>query len=201
MANYAEEIVYWYLRWNGFFLVDNLVIHRSEVTDYPSDIDVLALRLPYVYEPIGGRTEDWDESLFASFKPNLSIGLICEAKSGRYDVDKLFSKQNISYVVGRFGFVSDHESLSKPVRQHAVTIFDDRFQIGKLLFSYSDGDFAGQPFLHIQIGHCEDFIIGRIRKYPREKYADRMLFPSEALQGMIEREKHRFRMHRRRDQR
>ena len=32
--NFAEELVYWYLRLNGFFPITNFVLHRDE--GYPS---------------------------------------------------------------------------------------------------------------------------------------------------------------------
>jgi hypothetical protein len=47
--NYGETNAYWYLRLNGFFLINNFVIHRTDEIAYSSDIDILGIRLPYVF--------------------------------------------------------------------------------------------------------------------------------------------------------
>ncbi len=53
MRNYGEELAYWYLRLNGFFVLDNFVYHRTK-HNRDGDADLLAIRLPNVKEPIGG---------------------------------------------------------------------------------------------------------------------------------------------------
>lgn len=55
--NFGEELVYWYLRLNGFFIINNFVLHH-DTASRTSDADLLAVRFPYVYEDIGGREED-----------------------------------------------------------------------------------------------------------------------------------------------
>ena len=40
MRNYGEELAYWYLRLNGFFLIENFVIHNQE-HENGSDVDML----------------------------------------------------------------------------------------------------------------------------------------------------------------
>ncbi len=65
--NYGETLVYWYLRFNGFFLIQNFVLHPladSEGSDkQAADSDLLAVRFPYVYEETGGQPDDWDPRL------------------------------------------------------------------------------------------------------------------------------------------
>lgn len=63
MVNFAEEIAYWYLRLNGFLLLQNFVLHRMGRGPQrgTADSDLLAIRFPYVYEEIGGQDHDWDQ--------------------------------------------------------------------------------------------------------------------------------------------
>jgi hypothetical protein len=110
--NYAEEYVFWYLRLNGFFPITNLVIHKSSQIKYTSDCDVIGVRLPYVYEEIGGKPEDWDPVLRDLYEPGFTIGAICEVKSGDYDLKKIFQANNVEYSVGRLGFSKDFQKGS-----------------------------------------------------------------------------------------
>jgi hypothetical protein len=48
--NYGEELAYWYLRLNGFFPISNFVVHRSLDVPNTSDVDVVAVRPPHVFE-------------------------------------------------------------------------------------------------------------------------------------------------------
>jgi hypothetical protein len=83
MRNYAEELVYWYLRLNGFFPLMNFVQHARGLKSLHSvNRDVLALRFPYVVEEVGGQDGDWDQNLFNYLSPKLPVGLIGEIKGG-----------------------------------------------------------------------------------------------------------------------
>ena len=55
--------------------------------------------------------------------------------------------------------------------------------VGKLLVT-NDEEKDG-PFLFRSVNQIEDFINGRVKKYPAQKYADRMFFHSEMFQHMI----------------
>lgn len=77
MRNYGEELAYWYLRLNGFFTINNFVLHHNR-EGRTSDADILAVRFPYVYEEVGGRDEDWDDQLVGRFNKDKIVGLICE---------------------------------------------------------------------------------------------------------------------------
>lgn len=52
--NRAEMISTLYLRLNGFFLVENFVAHRSHGRGHSSEIDLLGLRPPRVYQYLSG---------------------------------------------------------------------------------------------------------------------------------------------------
>jgi hypothetical protein len=57
--NFAEQLVYWYLRLNGFFPITNFVLHHG-AEHRTSDADLVAVRFPYVSEDIGGAPTDWE---------------------------------------------------------------------------------------------------------------------------------------------
>src|SRR5262245_60877427 len=92
--NFAEELVYWYLRLNGFIPLTNFVLHRDEV-HRTSDADVVAVRFPHVFEEIGGQPHDWDEQ-FERWGINLArdtIGLVVEVKTGDWHVEDLANRE------------------------------------------------------------------------------------------------------------
>lgn len=184
MINYGEEIAYWYLRLNGFFPLENFVVHRSKNVKHPSDIDIIALRLPFVFEEIGGQPDDWDKSFFEPFTPNIPIGIICEVKTGDFNFKDVFKSQNVSYAVGRFGFTPDFANIISSVYEKKLIIISSQFQIAKVLFS-NKKELKNDRFFHFPISHLETFIQSRIRKYPKEKYNDRMFFPSDLFQYMV----------------
>src|SRR6266481_2095805 len=104
--NYGEEIVYWYLRLNGFFPISNFVIHRSSGIQRTSDCDLLALRTPHVYEEIRGKPEDWDTELANLLDfDHKTIGVICEVKTGRYSLKECFGPMYVNYATGRLGLI------------------------------------------------------------------------------------------------
>lgn len=185
MPNYGEKIVYWYLRLNGFFPLENFVIHRSQNVSYPSDVDVIAVRFPFVYEEIGGQPDDLDKTLFDLFDPTLPIGLLCEVKTGGFDVHELFQPHYVSYAVGRFGFIKDPKKIGLIVQQKAYTIEAGQFQIAKILFSNKNQS-ESERFFHFSLSHARNFLQARIRKYPKEKYQDRLFFNSDLIQDLID---------------
>lgn len=183
--NYGEDLAYWYLRLNGFFPITNFVVHRSPGVEYSSDIDVLAVRTPYVHEEIGGQSHDWDQYLAACLRFGRSIGLICEVKTGAYEVDKLFRHEYVQYAVGRLGLADQAttENVVATLRDSPLVEIDGGAVIAKLFVSteeHKDG-----PFLTRTLGQVEDFIEERVRRYPAEKYAARMFFPPGVFQQLI----------------
>lgn len=189
MANYGEELAYWYLRLNGFFPIGNFVAHKSIAVKYRGDVDLIGVRLPYVYEEVGGKPDDWDSNLLALFKPNLAIGVICEVKTAGFD--KIFREEIVKYSVGRFGFSQDSEEIAKGVSKKALTIVSNTYQIAKILFSNQPGEERieqSEEFFHISLAYIRKFIKARTARYPKEKYAARMFFDSVLVQELIDTE-------------
>jgi hypothetical protein len=185
MANYGEEIAYWYLRLNGFFPIRNFIVHRCEDIDNSSDVDLIAVRMPYVFEDIGGHCVDWDDFFREQFEPNIPIGLLCEVKTGNFRKNSIFRSENVSYAAGRFGFTPKYEELVPEIQQKRHVVIPSQFQIGKILFS-NESQQQNDHFFHISLSNATKFIRNRIQKYPKEKFADRMFFPSSLIQYLID---------------
>jgi len=187
MKNFAEELVYWYLRFNGFFPLTNFVLHRQGLLDdhQSADTDLLAVRPKFVAEEVGG--EHRDVYLFNHFGPQTNIGLMCEVKSGNnVNIEKIHLRREdrISYCVRRIGFFSENKIRyhTEVLKSHNVS--KGQFhEIGKLLVTKKDINIPG--FICITMDHVEAFILERIRLYSSEKYGAKLHFDSDMLQYMI----------------
>lgn len=188
--NYGEEYGFWYLRLNGFFPISNFVIHRSTRIKYTSDCDLLAVRPPFVYEDIGGRSEDWDQELTRLLDFNRTIGVICEVKTGRYKANSIFNKENVKYSISRLGFVSQDnlDELASKFENKPIINVGDNYQLIKLLIAEKGTREANnQANYHFKsMGTIVDFLKQRVSQYPKEKYASRMYFGSILFQNIID---------------
>ncbi|AJE50923.1 hypothetical protein NS115_05195 [Paenibacillus jamilae] len=181
-ANFGEELVYWYLRLNGFFLINNFVLHLNS-EGRTSDADLLAVRLPYVYEETGGRLEDWDPLLLSYFEPGKTIGIICEVKTGlNFNTNKIFQDYNVNKSVQRIGFTSNELDYQE-IFDNSMVSFGD-YQIAKLLVTRKLHN-PKSDCLHIKMVHIRSFLRERMHKYMDRKLGDRMFFSSSLLQYLI----------------
>ncbi|MBP8149680.1 MAG: hypothetical protein KAY21_08190 [Limnohabitans sp.] len=183
--NYAEELAYWYLRLNGFFPISNFVVHKSSLVSHTSDVDLLAIRPPFVYEEVGGQSQDWDSYLTGKLDFNRSIGLVCEVKSGSFEEEKLFRSDHLRYTLSRLGLVSPKsiDQALAGLSQSATVEVDGGSQVAKLFVSSAE-DYGG-PYLSRSLSQMEDFLVERVNRYPVRKYGDRMFFPSHLFQQII----------------
>jgi hypothetical protein len=184
MKNYGEELAYWYLRFNGFFVLDNFVYHGTQ-HNRNGDADLLAIRLPYVREVIGGRTDDWDEKLFSYFEEYEVAGVLCEVKTGpRANPSGAFKRHKLQYALNRVGFstLEVEELLSKHEGHHMLKSNGKKFL--KLVVSEYEIE-SKADFLTFSLEYVEDFIYNRMEVYRRQKYNARHFFSSSLLQYMM----------------
>ncbi|MEW4370995.1 hypothetical protein [Paenibacillus kandeliae] len=187
VKNFAEELVYWYLRFNGFFPLANFVLHREGLCagSQSADADLIAIRPKFVYEEIG--VDHKDPMLFKHFSMKTNIGLMCEVKSGNYvsreDIH-LGRKERISYCLKRIGFFSNKklQEHSKTLESHPIAK-GDFHQVGKLLVTKREMHVPG--FICLSLDHIEKFIMERISLFSREKDGAKLHFDSDMLQYMI----------------
>ena len=184
--NYGEELAYWYLRLNGFFPVTNFVIHKSEEMDYPSDIDLIAVRPPHVFEEIGGKDEDWDVYIKEHCDFTQYVGLLCEVKTGMFNAKKVFQDKHLKVGVHRLGLILPDEVENVVAVLSTQSGFPERptrKMICKLLISPKET--PSTKYLNRSIAQIEYFILNRVQKYAGEKYASRMFFHSTMFQLLI----------------
>jgi len=187
--NYGEKIAYWYLRLNGFFLIENFVVHRTEEIKYSSDIDLLGLRLPYVFEEVGGQKNDWDKALVAELNPNIMTGVMCEVKTGKFDEGTIFKKEYLKYCLDRFGFMPNLSKYTDEIFEKRNTVIEfegQEFQILKIFVSNTEA--KRHDILQFRIKDLRVFIENRINKYKRRKWQDRLFFQSDFLGELIDRQ-------------
>jgi len=188
--NYGEEIAYWYFRLNGFFPLVNFVVHRTEEIGirYSTDIDLLAVRFPHVYEPVGGQPSDWDSKLMDNFDKDTIIGILCEVKTGNYNVSGLFKSEAVKYALTRFGFKPGLGEYADKLRDSPMVTFfhnNQKYQIAKILVSNRQNQDRTR-YIHFQLADLEKFISDRIKRYEEKKWQDRMFFPSNYLAALID---------------
>lgn len=108
MKNYAEELAYWYFRFNGFFPITNYVTHPEERTNEEgfSDTDIIAIKPSGVHEEVGLRGQvDYCDFLWEKIiEPNegKTIAIICEVKAGNNPVEQVNDK-NVRAQIDRLG--------------------------------------------------------------------------------------------------
>lgn len=192
--NFGETIGYWYLRFNGFFPLQDFVIHRSIFHgSHNSDADLLAIRHPYVEEDVGGSCNDWDEDHFSSWGMNLATSCIClivEVKTGpvtNADLNRAFATERLKNSLRRFGVLtsSQIESVVADLAHNRLARHET-YCFGKLLISnettHSRSEMFSNECLHLRLIDAVAFLRNRVRRYQTEKFAARMFFPSDLIQ-------------------
>jgi len=201
MINFAEDLTYWYLRFNGFFLLRNFVLHRvSEVEGQrargTADSDLLAIRLPYVYEEIGGQEKDWDRKQFEDWGIEIDkfhLAFIVEATSSQNvscsDLMSKYSCERLEQAVQRFGiFPRDEVSCIVKSLCQKDKYIKDPWIIAKL--AVTEKNIEGK-WLNLLLGDADKFIRKRIKSYSYEKHRDRTYFPDALIQYFAWKEKNR----------
>jgi len=202
MANYAEQLAYWYLRLNGFFLVSNYVYHQVQEDDearaYNADADLLGVHPPHYYEEIPTRERDRHGRVHYLRAPLDSdgwlhefdhrwLGAIVEVKGSdnarSVDIQRAFSQERLQISVHRLGLIPDvEEAVGGLVNGH-------RFDYGEgsiLKIVFSQVSFEG-PWMNILLDDADNFIVNRMSSAQNylAKTGSRYFFPSELIQYMI----------------
>ena len=182
--NYGEELAYWYLRLNGFFPLKDFVLHAGNTLEYTSDCDLLAVRPPHVFEEIGGQAADWDPKISHLFADGCTVGMVCEVKTGRYQLDELFQRANLLYAVRRLGLAEDSETATEKLLdgrsfQPSAATYVSRNCSWRALFVITRRFSASAS--------SKSARLARMRRYRESKFRDRHFFPSDLIQDLIDR--------------
>ena len=202
MANYAEQLAYWYLRLNGFFLIQNYVYHQiqeeEENRGYNADADLLAIRPPYYYEEIPHLEQDERGRLQYLRAPLTSdgwldefdgrwLGVVVEVKGSEQtraqDINNAFSRGRLQVALNRLGLIGNVDDAVIYLMEHPG--YDFNFgSIIKLAFSERVLDGL---WMTIPLQQANQFIIDRMTSAQNylAKSGSRYFFPSELIQYMI----------------
>lgn len=202
MANYAEQLAYWYLRLNGFFLVSNYVYHQIQEDDeargYNADADLLGVRPPHYYEEIPHMEHDERRRPRYMSAPLASdgwldefdgrwLGVIVEVKGsdqaqGR-QIARAFTPGRLQVALNRLGLLGNIDDVANILADNSRCDYGEG-SIIKLVFS--SRTFEG-PWMTILLHQADQFIIERMSSAQNylAKSGSRYFFPSELIQYMI----------------
>ena len=173
MSRKREQFIKSYLRLNGYFTVDNFIVHAADDPSRISDgqvgnyteTDVLALRLPHSHEKTGALQIANDPILtkLAAGRPDL---LIAEVKSGDANKpNKVWRDGNIpaiEYVVRFFGICADEVEIQEVAKNLASSFQYERDQYRFRYIVFADNaneHYAGKGVAYITFDHVIGFLV------------------------------------------
>jgi len=198
MKNFGEELAYWYLRLNGFFLIDNLALHRASLVQpdlnnvRDADADIIGIRNPFTVEEIGmANAEDICPKLCEFSDDRIltkTVVVISEVKSGDSEPGEILLNREarLRYVVKRTGLFE--EDRIAEVTSHLLTNKSyqnepDTITILKIIFSQTD--LGPENFHYLSLSYIEQNIRGKFSKYITNKNPAKLFFPSTLMQYLI----------------
>lgn len=189
VANYGEELAYWYFRLNGFVPMSNFVLHQDGKVG--SDCDLIAIRFPYVYEKVGGSEEDWDSDLLKQLGGETGKTLVtfvqvkagAQGGAGVHDLKEYF-EAHCEALVHRAGLWPTDEASHIAQKFKSVPNYEDaNYVLSKItLIDPIRARHNAVPWIDWSLNKAGDFINLRMEKYAAIKYRDRFHFSSELIQ-------------------
>jgi len=145
-ANKFEKLVKWYLRFNGFFTIENFIIHAADdpnrikkgVIGNYSEVDVIGVRMPYYSEITGEINIKTHHQL--KLKAGKTEIIIGESKTGKNPkLNSIWSKGDlkaINYIINLIGIFETKEEISKVSNVLIKEFFfeNEKFRIRVALF-------------------------------------------------------------------
>lgn len=180
MANFAERIAYWYLRLNGFFLVENFVHHHRPGERQASDSDLLAVRLRHTHEVINDQEVQYDD--WRGFGVDLAtdnIAAIVQVKGGGGAAGTAFADDRVADAVRRIGAFDEPASARVADalgREPHVALGD--WRVVKLVI----GPAPTARAYHLPLAAAWDFVRDRVRVFADRKHGDWNHFPDTMIQ-------------------
>lgn len=162
-----ERLAYWYLRLNGFLLLENFIIHPDRGNEQRTDADLLGVRfanrsenpvLPMADDPVVA-----DSSTFCNV-------VIVEVKKGRCELNGPWTRQddeNIQRVLRALGCFPESEVnlVAKELYKQGRYATAD---VTCRLLAF--GDYVGHLAIsQIMFDHMIQFIHNRFKAYRRQK--------------------------------
>jgi hypothetical protein len=183
LANFGERIAYWYLRLQGFLLVEDFVLHSGSQIDRTADADLLAVRHMYWEEKIDGKALLPDtglETQLAARKKN--VGLIVQVKTGTESrAGRAFECERLVYALRFLGIAPPEQvsELATALSNKASVEWKPDWEIAKLLIAEDPND---DRALTVPLNDALNFVCARLAEHRDRKSADRLSFHDELMQ-------------------
>ena len=191
MRNFGEELAYWYLRLNGFFLIDNFVLHSADLKSSQSaDADVIGIRNPHTVEKIGMFDVDDISPNLVDFEPKIkekTVVVISEVKTSPTKQKILLQDEHrLKYIIKRTGLF-EAEIVDEVSNQlfNNKSYSPDGSNISILKIIFSQFEYSDDKFYCLSLGCIENQIIEKIYTYIDDKNPSKHLFPSTLMQYLI----------------
>lgn len=182
MANFGERIAYRYLRFQGFLLVEDFVLHRGDQIEYATDHDLLALRLKHSQEVIDGQILPKDPELENQLAAaGRNVALIVQVKTGTDSSSgEAFKHERLVYAIKFLGIVKPEkaDALAKGLADKPSECVGD-WTIAKLLIAERP---RNTGVLSVTVQGALNFIQKRLACHAERKRADRLRFHDELMQ-------------------
>jgi hypothetical protein len=181
MINFGERVAYWYMRLNGFLMVENFVLHR-EGRRNTAETDLLAVRLRHSSETIDGvRLELHSPIQVLIGAPSQHAAIVVQVKTGiERGADAAFDATRLRRSLAFIGAVSE-ASLDEIVERlaDAPTASLDGWTFAKLLIAEHPRE---RSTLCVSLNDALTFVESRLRAFACRKSNDRLFFPDELIQ-------------------
>jgi hypothetical protein len=173
-SDLAEILAKWYLRFNGYFTVDNFIIHAGDDTTRISkgkisshtETDILAIRYKYSREISGKLYIANDPKIVNPIEAKIDF-VIAEVKTGRKaKLNKAWAEKRISvieYILRFAGFIETDEVLTKIASELATNGVahskDESFSVRVILISQKRASKRWQHLTNILFDDIINFLI------------------------------------------
>lgn len=181
MQNYGERLAYWYLRLNGFFLVDNFVHHGQPGVngERSSDADLLGLRLHGGAEHIHGKKLSRDAGVTDLNGTPLNVAVIVQVKTGAASTaGGAFDNPRLRRDLEFLGIPCCVEDVAQRL---SGSPFADcgEWRVAKVLIAENPND---DSCVSIAWKDALGFVEARIAEHAERKSADRLFFGDALMQ-------------------
>jgi hypothetical protein len=174
----SEDLAIWYLRLNGFFTIKSFVVHPEKGPNQETEIDALAIRLPYRAEGLTEEDEMIDDSTILSISNDkCPLVLIAEVKKDSCKINKPWEnreKKNMERFLKAIGCTPKEDIETVADALYDVGIYRGAYTISLICFGKKeDKDLKiNKPAItQILWDDVLGFIYDRFRKYPMRKAA------------------------------
>lgn len=165
-----ERLAYWYLRLNGFLLLENFVLHPDRGTQQRTDADLLGVRFKHRRELLMDPMED-DPPI--SDSPAYCNVIIAEVKRGQCALNGPWTNpgsKNIHRVLRAIGcFGKDKDAQAASALYGEGHYLDDDTSCRLIAIGNSRGNMPIQNIPQFLFEDLIQFIHGRFRKYLHQK--------------------------------